>query len=106
MRKPVKVWAASVDHAGWRQVPSLVIHLNAGETSCRGGESMISASTRDYLLLFRLAPEIIVVADQLEVRVVGVGTRAAEEYPTQMLSLGMLVQKTQNFVGQANSGLV
>ena len=85
-----------MDHAGGRQIPSLVINRNPGKTGRRRGKSVISAGARDYLLLFRLAPKIVVVADELVVRVVGVGTRAAEEYPTQMLGVGMLMQKTQN----------
>src|SRR4029077_4506489 len=96
--EPIVMWATGVDHVGWRQIPGVMIDRNPCEAGSGRGETMIPAGGRDDLLLVWLTSQVIVVANQLVVRVIGVGTRAAEEHAFQMLGVGMFVQEGQDFV--------
>ena len=79
VRVAVVVRTGGVQHARHRQVEGLVIDGDAGEAAGRVGQAVIGAEPGDDLLLLGLAAQVVVVADQLEVGVVGVRAARAEE---------------------------
>ena len=92
--------AGGVDRALDRDVERLVIERNAGEAAGRHADAVIGAHARDDLLLLRLAAQVVVVAHELELGVVGVGARAAEEHLAHLLGAGFLVQQAKQLLGQ------
>jgi len=98
--------AGSVQHPRQRQVERLVKRQDAGEAAGRRGEAVIRAEPRDDLLLLGLAAQVVVVAHQLEIGVVGVGTGGAEKHLRQVPGAGTLAEQRQHAVGEADDRLV
>ena len=63
-----------------RQVEVLVERRQAGQAAARNGDAVVAPEARDDLLLLGLADEVVVVPHQLDLRVVGVRPRQAEEH--------------------------
>ena len=61
-----------------RQVEGVVEKVEAGQRPGHDARAVIAAPARDDLLLLRPAEHVVVVPDQLDVGLVGVGTRQAE----------------------------
>src|SRR6516162_1374286 len=77
-----------------------------GQTASGIGQTVIAAEARDYLFLLRAATQIVVVADQLEVCVIGIGTRGAKEHLGQMSGARFLAEEAQHAVGEPDDRLV
>ncbi len=76
----VEMRAGGVEDALDRQIECLMVGGDAGHARGGIGQAVIATQARDDLLLLRPPKKIVVVADELEVGVVGVGPRSAEEY--------------------------
>lgn len=61
-----------------RQVEGLVEEFEAGQTSGHDAGSVIAAPARDDLLLFRPPEDVVVIPDQLNVGLVGIGAGKTE----------------------------
>ena len=89
-----------------RQIEGLVEGGDAGQAAGGIGQAVIAAEPRDHLLLLRPAAQIVVIADQLEIGVVGVRARGAEEHLRQMPGAGLLAEQGQHPVGEPDDRLV
>ena len=103
--EPVPVRAAGMEEAFERQVPGPVVDGNAGEAGGGAGQTVIAAETRDDLLLRRLPAQVVVVADQLDVGVVGVRARAAEEDPGEVAGARLVAEQREDAIGEADDRL-
>src|SRR6516162_11749949 len=77
-----------------------------GQTASGIGQTVIAAKARDYLFLLRATTQIVVVADQLEVCVIGIGARGAKEHLGQMSGARFLAEEAQHAVGEPDDRLV
>ena len=102
----VVVRAAGVDDPLQRQVPGLVVGRDAGEAGGGQGQPVVAAEARDDLLLLRSAAQVVVVADQLDVGVVGVRARAAEEHLGEVAGASPLAEEREHPVGEPDRRLV
>lgn len=100
------VRAGEMDRARQRQVEGLVVDRDAGEAAGGEREAVTTAVAAQDLLLFGLAAQIVVVADEFDVRVVGVRTRGAKEHLGKAAHAGLLAEQRQHSVGEPDHGLV
>ena len=103
--EPVPVWAAGMEEALQRQVPGAVVDRDAGEAGGGAGQPVIAAEARDDLLLRRLSPKVVVVADQLDVGVVGIRARAAEKDPGKVAGASMIAEQREDAIGETDDRL-
>jgi hypothetical protein len=106
LRETVEMRAGGVQDTLDRQIESLVKGREAGQASRGIGQAVIAAEPRDHLLLLRPAKQIIVIAHQLEVGVVGVGARSAEEHLGEMPGARLFAEEAQHAVGESDDRLV
>jgi hypothetical protein len=66
---------------------------------------VIAAEAGDDLLLRRSPAQVVVVADQLDVRVVGIRARTAEEDPCEVAGAGLVAEQREDTVGEPNDRL-
>ena len=66
---------------------------------------MIAAEARDDLLLRRSPAQVVVVADQLDVGVVGIRARAAEKDPGEVAGASLLAEQREDAIGEADDRL-
>jgi hypothetical protein len=76
----VVVRAVDVQHAVQRQIEVAVVGHQSAQAGRGDGHAVVRALARDDLLLARLADGVVVVPDQLDGRVVGLGARVREEH--------------------------
>ena len=106
MAFPPIVREVGVQHALEGQVEGLVVERNAREAPRRGGDAVIGADARDDLLFLGPAEQVVVVADQLELRVVPVRAREPEEHLADMVAVRVLVEQREQLLGEPDLGLV
>ena len=103
---PPVVRAIGVQHPLEGQVEGLVVERNTGEAPGRRGDAVVGAEARDDLLLLGPAAQVVVVADQLELRVVPVRARESEEHLADVVAIGVLVKQRKQLLGESDLRLV
>jgi hypothetical protein len=83
-----------------------MVRGDAGHARRGVGQAVIGAEPRDDLLLLRPAEQVVVVAHELVVRVVGVRARGAEEHLGEMAGVGLLAEQGEDAVGETDGRLV
>ena len=77
---PVVVRRACPQDGGNRQVHQVVIEAQPGHRAGHDCVAVVAAIAGDDALLLRLSDEVVVVPDQLGLRLVGIGTRGAVKH--------------------------
>jgi hypothetical protein len=77
--KTVMMRAAGVEEAGQRQVEVAMVGRQSGQRSGNDGNAVIALDAADDLLLVRPAERIVEIPDELNLSVVGLRARVAEE---------------------------
>ena len=95
-----------VKHALDRQIERLMKTADPGQAAGGVSQAVISPEPRDEFLLLRPVAQIIVIADQLEIGVVGVRARRAKENLRQMRRTRLFAEQGQHPVGEADDRLV
>ena len=98
--------AGRVQDAFDRQVESLVIDRDARQAAGGVREAVIGAEPRDEFLLLGLAAQVVVVADKLEIRVVGVRAAHAKKHFRHVGRASFVVKKLQHAFGKPDDRLV
>ena len=95
-----------MEHALDRQIEGQMKGADPGQAAGGIGQAVIGAEPRDEFLLLRSAAQIVVVAHQLEIGVVGVRAGGAEKHLRQMPGPGFFAEQGQDPVGEPDDRLV